>query len=353
MAPNDAQQRSVAGNRAQNETDPLPRKHRKARRLRGMLIAIVTLIAAGVAIWMLAPREFGLFDPPDIADLPDNLDAYLFAQDSSLRPEVARQIVWAGAPGQKTPVALVYLHGFSATAQELRPVPDLVAAWRGANLHFARLTGHGSDGASLAAARVQDWARDVAEAVEIGRQIGDKVVLIGTSTGATLAALAARDASLGPKIDAVVMVSPNFALQNRWAFLLHQPLARHWLPLIAGGDHCTVPANARHQEFWTNCYPTAALLPMAALVAEAGRAEFDRADQPLLLIWSDADQVVDPQASGRALESWGGNVTPMRLQMGPQDDRASHVIAGDILSPGQTVPVAEAINDWVIALFGE
>lgn len=266
---------------------------------------------------------------------------------------ISRRIIWAGRPNVKTPVAIVYLHGFSASSQEIRPVPDLIAAWRGANLYYARLNGHGLDGASMGTAQVTDWAQDVAEAVAIGRRLGEQVVVIGSSTGGTLAALAARDPKLGPQIDGVVLISPNFGLQNRWAFLARLPLARQWLPLIAGRERCFTPVNDQHRQYWTNCYPISAILPMVALVATANRGSFADATQPLLALWSSDDKVVDPAATLRVLESWGGTVTKLPVTMGPGDDPSAHVIAGDILSPGQTAPVATRINGWITQNFGE
>ncbi|WBU58108.1 alpha/beta hydrolase [Paracoccus sediminicola] len=318
-----------------------------------LLTLLVALAGSGALIWMFGPRESGRFNPPEIAELPENLDAYLYQEESGVRPEVSRRIVWAGRTGEKTPVSLVYLHGFSASSEEIRPVPDLIAAWRGANLYFARLSGHGLDGASLGTARVSDWARDVAEAIAIGQRIGEKVVVIGGSTGGTLAVMAARDPKLGRLIDGVVLISPNFGLRNRWAFLARWPLARHWLPLIAGRERCFEPRNEKHREYWTSCYPMTAVLPMVALVAEANGSDFSDVGQPLLAIRSEADEVVDPAATARFLDGWGGEVTDMPISLGPGDDASSHVIAGDILSPGQTAPVATRINGWITQNFGE
>lgn len=349
-----AARKAPAKSRAKRPAAPAPATPKRGRRLMGiLLLPLALLFALILLLWLFGPRESGDFAPPEVAELPEDLDAWLYQQESGVRPEVSRRIVWAGRPGVKTPVALVYLHGFSATSQEIRPVPDLIAAWRGSNLYFARLSGHGLDGASLAEADTSDWARDVAEAVAIGKRIGEKVVLIGTSTGGTLATLAASDPVLGPQIDGVVLVSPNFGLKARGAGLLRQPFARQWLPLLAGRERCIDPVSDRHREFWTGCYPFTSLLPVAALVAEAGDADLSGATQPLLVLWSEADKIVDPEAMKRVLAGWGGGVTEMPLTMGPGDDPSAHVVAGDILSPGQTAPVATRINGWITQNFGE
>ncbi|WBU62668.1 alpha/beta hydrolase [Paracoccus aerodenitrificans] len=340
-----------SGKGGEGRAEPRAPKGRKMLSLSLLLLLAVIVIVA--LIWAFGPRESGRFEPPQIGELPEDLDAYLYQEESGVPPEVSRRIVWAGRTGVRTPVAIVYLHGFSATSQEIRPVPDLIAAWRGANLYFARLNGHGLDGASMGTAHVSDWARDVAEAVAIGRRIGKQVILIGSSTGGTLAAMAARDPQLGRLIDGVVLVSPNFGLKNGWAFLARQPLARHWLPLLGGRERCFEPKNEAHRKFWTTCYPLTAILPMVALVAEATSTGYAEANQPLLALWSRNDQIIDAAAIPRVLESWGGDVTESPVSLGPGDDPSAHVIAGDILSPGQTAPVAARINGWITQNFGE
>ena len=107
------------------------------------------------------------------------LDHDLAASEATvpnLRPDCEKRIVWAGAPGVKTPLVILNIHGFSASPAELRPLPDLVAKELGANIYFARLTGHGQDGDAMAAATFADWTRDVAEAVKVAQLDADLIV---------------------------------------------------------------------------------------------------------------------------------------------------------------------------------
>ena len=189
--------------------------------------------------------------------------------------------------------------------------------------------------------------RDTADAVAVGQRLGRRVVLVGTSTGATLAAEAARDPVLGPQIDAVVMLSANFRVRNRAAGLLRWPFARAWVPLVAGAERCFEPLNDAHAAGWTSCYPTVAALPMAALVARAAQGSYCAATQPLLVIRDPRDAVVDPEAADRALADWAGPVTVRDVTAGQGDDPSAHVIAGAALSPGMTETIAEMIADWV------
>ena len=105
-------------------------------------------------------------------------------QINDIRPGLEKSIIWAGKPHHRTRYAIVYIHGFYASSEELRPVPDRVAAALGANLYFTRLTGHGRGPSAMGEADVGRWMQDLGEALAIGRSIGEKVLIISTSTGA-------------------------------------------------------------------------------------------------------------------------------------------------------------------------
>lgn len=312
---------------------------------RGALIAIVAL----AALWLFGPRE-----PVDIdfaaPDLPTDLDAYLAAHEGNvpgLRAGVAKRIHWAQTPGARTEWAVVYVHGFSATSEEIRPVPDQVAAALGANLHYTRLTGHGQDGAAMAAARIEDWTRDYAEALAVGAAIGRRVLVIATSTGGTLAALGA---SQGTAPDAITFVSPNFGLANPASQLLTAPAARHWLPLLMGEIRRTDVTDPTYLKYWTTDYPVTALLPMAALVKHTYARDFAPAMQPALFLFADADRVVSAARTRDVASRWGGPVSVMPVVVGAGDDPWSHVIAGDIVSPSMTRPTVAMIVGWAQGL---
>ena len=295
---------------------PLPRLRLFLPVIKALSIIAVLALVLGL-VWRFGPREIALLGPVDVAvPAVTELEAWAAATEADVRPGQARQIVWAGAPGLSQDLALVYLHGFSAGAQEIAPVSQQVAAALGANLFITRLTGHGLDGAALAQASAADWWRDTAEALAVGRRLGKKVVLIGTSTGATLVAEAARDPVLGPQIDGAVLISPNFGLKNPLARLLTWPFARLWVPMIAGKQRCFRAWNDLHAQASTTCYPTVALLPVAALIAHAAQSDFRTAHQPALLIWSDMDQVIDPLAVAAAADGWGGPVQSVRVTLG-------------------------------------
>lgn len=262
-----------------------------------------------------------------------------------LRPGCEKHVVWAGDAGVKTAVSLLYIHGFSATGQELRPLPDLVAQGMAANLHFTRLTGHGQDGAAMGRATLADWQRDMAEALDIAATIGDQVIVMGCSTGCTLATLALAD---GAQARAMIYVSPNFGLRNRLVqWLIDLPGVRIWGKYVAGRTREFPPINAANTAYWTTSYPTKAVQPMADALRAVRTADLSRIRTPALFAVNQADQVVDPDKTRAVMARWGGPAQELVITPGPGDDAMGHVMAGDVFSPGQTVPLARRILAWL------
>jgi alpha-beta hydrolase superfamily lysophospholipase len=312
------------------------------------------LILAIAAIWFLTPRE--TMNPAlafEASALPDDLDSWLATREgvfSDIVPGAEKEIIWVGAPGARTPLAIVYIHGFSATKHEIRPVPDNLARDLGANLYFTRLAGHGRTGEAMAQATPEDWMTDMAEALAIGRRLGDRVLLIGTSTGATLVTVALADPAGAADVAGAVLVSPNFRLASAAGIILDLPLARHWGPIVAGPVRGFEPANDGQAKWWTTRYPTAALFPMATLMRHARALDFTAMTVPVLILQSPDDRVVDATESARVAAAWGA---PARLEapaLTAADDPHAHVIAGDILSPNQTAPLTALIADWARGL---
>lgn len=324
-----------------------------ASRKRKLLYLIGLLIGAGGLVFALGPRPFAdtqiLFDE---TTLPDDLDAYLAeteARHTDLRPDNQRRIIWAyPASRARTPLAFVYIHGFSAGPGEIRPMPDMVAKALGANLYFARLRGHGRSGDAMIEGSVQAWMDDFAEAVAIGRRLGERVVIMATSTGATLATIAANRPELMRDVAGLIQISPNYGVQAAGAGLLTIPWAEKLVPLLAGARRSFEPSNALHAQHWTYEYPSLALLPMASLVDLANDVDPSRIEIPSLFIFSPMDSVIDPERVRAMAESWGG--TAEIIEVTDSDDPNNHVIAGDALSPGTTKRLAETAANWISGL---
>lgn len=279
---------------------------------------------------------------------PAALEAWLAAGEAR-HPDIVRgaekTIVWAHADRRRTPLSVVYLHGYTATRQEIAPLCERLAARLGANLFYTRLTGHGRAPDALGKVTGDDWLRDTVEALAIARRLGERVIVVGTSTGGTLALWSA----LQPDADALaalVLISPNLGPKDPKADLLAGPWGAQLQRALIGDEYRWEPANPQQAKYWTWRYPARALVPMMALVKQVRDAPLERIRIPTLVVYSPQDQVVSPQRIEQAYARL--TMEPRRLhRVERSEDRAHHVLAGDILAPGGTAPLLEVMLEFI------
>ena len=101
------------------------------RMIMSSLLALIVVVAAVVTYLHFRPPVLALEREAEIgADVPlgqiETVIAEGEAEAGSIRNGLAKQIVWADpTQEQKTPISVIYVHGFSASAAEVRPLPDL------------------------------------------------------------------------------------------------------------------------------------------------------------------------------------------------------------------------------------
>ena len=326
------------------------------RRFRWFLMnLLLTLIVLGSAIYFFGPREEVNLHPTfDSRKFDEGVQVYFESTESAfddIVPGVEKRVIWQdGFKEQRTPYSVLYIHGFSASSEEIRPVPDLVADALGANLVYTRLKGHGRGGLAMAEGTASSWMQDAAEGLAAARAVGEQVIVISTSTGSTLAAAAALDADLSEDVIGMVFVSPNFGVNNAAAWIPSLPWARKWLPILMGPERDVSGSDPERNKYWSTVYPWEAVVPMSVLVDTVYTLDFSEAWVPALFWFSDDDQVVRPDRTHKIAEDWGALATVKLVTMKPGDDPSAHVIAGRLRSPGQTSTAAEGILDWLKTL---
>ncbi len=312
------------------------------------VLMICFTVGVVILLFLIGPKT--LIDERIRAlELPEDLDEYLKTSESrfsDITPDTEKTIVWVDPEKKaKTSVSIVYIHGFSATRQEVAPLCDIFAQRSGANLFYTRLTGHGRGSLPMGAARVNDWLNDTVEALEIGRQIGEKVIVMSVSTGGTLATwLATREQTRD--VLAYILISPNFMPYKSTARFLNLPWARVLLPRIFGDTYTWEPFNERHGQYWTTSHPIEAVFQMMALVQMVRDSNLGKIRTPTYFFFSTQDRVVNSKESEKIYARFGSPVKK-NIYIENSQDPVNHVIAGDILSPNTTEPIAQAISDFV------
>jgi esterase/lipase len=317
---------------------------------RGLVVVAATAALLGGAAWLTTPPA--LVNAAAWPTLPDDIEAWLadseerVAAQYALIPDTEKRVTWHGEAGTRTAYAVVNLHGFSATRQETAPLAEHVATALGANLFETRLSGHGHTKQPMHEVRAEDWLADAAEALAIGARLGDRIVVIGTSTGGTLA-LAMSNHPAAETVSDIVLISPNIQPGDANAAWRTRPAGPLFARLVAGDTRSWTAYNEQQARYWSTSYPIEAAIEVMRLVDLMNARLPMRLEQNLLVLLSPRDTVVSPEATRQAYEQIDAPRKTL-IEIEDAGDPSNHVLAGDILSPDSTDEVAAMIVDFVL-----
>ncbi len=185
---------------------------------------------------------------------------------AALKPDNQARIVWADSNRKvKTPYSMVYIPGFAASWAEGDPVHKQLAKTFGCNLYLGRTYEHGL--ASPDAMEHMTPARYLAsaeEALAIGRALGDKVIVIGTSAGGMLTlCLAAKH----PDLAGIVLYSPCIAVANPALKLVTGPWGKQIAQGIMRGNHVVITHyKPDRAQYWLTQYHINGLVTLQTML---------------------------------------------------------------------------------------
>ncbi len=186
------------------------------------------------------------------------------------------------------------IHGFTGTPQGLRAWAEaLVDA--GLTVALPRLPGHGTTVEEANQVSWHDWVAEVERALALLREQCDEVVVMGLSMGGTLAIRLAE--VHGEEIAGLVLVNPSLLTKRPDRFLV--PVLRLVKPTWPGiASDIKKPGSV---ELAYDVIPVRAAHQLAALW-KATRADLGRVTQPLLVLRSTEDHVVEPDSARLLLD---------------------------------------------------
>ena len=242
---------------------------------------------------------------PLVPETPAALEAYLKNKELryNVKPNNEARVIWNDdSMRRKTEYAVVYLHGFSASQMEGDPVHRRFAKNFGCNLFLPRLSDHGIDTTETLLLFTGDrfW-NSAKEALAIGQELGEKVILISTSSGGTLALMLA--AKFPDQVHVLINLSPNIALKDPAAFILNDPWGLHIARAVMGGKNREPGFTEEEAKFWNKKYRIESLVQLEELLEASMNPEtFRLISQPTLtLYYYKSEQEQDPQVKVSAM----------------------------------------------------
>ena len=276
------------------------------------LASVLLAIASIALVWLLWPRpkvEVVAGDVPHVANALEFRDARLAeSRAAEVPPSNTEKLVLHRSGGSE--VVFLYIHGFSASRGEGELVVDTLAREWSANAWYLRLPGHGGPGQGLADSPAQDYFDTVTQALGMARRLGDKTVVIATSTGASLAIWAA--ATHPEYVDAIILASPLVDYADPTVSLLLSSHQAEWIGHQVLGEIRDVrwvkdPQKRKvsgYDDRWTWRYPTRALINLEDVRRITAEPELQsKVGQPSLMLVYDKDpENRDPTVSVDAAE---------------------------------------------------
>ena len=285
--------------------------------LRGFAIFFLLL----GALYLVGPRV----ETPELNESPVSVPSDLMSLErwitekenalGNVRSGNASQIIFNDSVPKKTKFSVLYLHGFTASGREGEPVHRDIAKALGANLYIPRLYGHGLEETEpMLGFNNEDFWESGKEALAVAKQLGEKVIVLGTSHGGSLSLSLATD----PDIAALCLFGPNIAVYDPKAKLLSKPWGLQIARLVKGGNcHHMVTSNEEKKNYWTTKARLESLIHMQKFLdVKMRKATFKKVQAPVFLGYyykndSLQDQVVSVPAM---LEMYDQLGTPQHLK---------------------------------------
>ncbi|HVI49384.1 MAG TPA: alpha/beta fold hydrolase [Chitinophaga sp.] len=317
---------------------------------------LLIVIASLAVVYIVGPRPARPVYSNDVPVVPaagPALEQFISAREAQhqLKPDNQARVIWFDSAFRKTPYSIVYLHGFSASQEEGNPIHRDFAKRFGCNMYLSRLDGHGVDTSDpLLQTTAEGLWRDAKEALRIGKALGDKVIIMGTSTGATLGLKLA--AAFPDDVYALINMSPNIAINDKLAFLANDPWGLQLARFVSKGNfRDSKDTNAVRAQYWNTRYRLEAVVQLENLLESTMvPATFHQVHQPVLnLYYYKDEQHQDPTVRVSAILAMEKELgTPDSLKEAIAIPNAGAHVIGCYLTAHDLPAVKNAVADFAI-----
>jgi len=295
-----------------------------------------SLIITLISIILLPYQSFAQEDITKIRLM--NLDTYISKKEATiegLKSNNAAKIIWASKYAQKkSPLAFVYLHGFGASQREGEPIMSTLSKKFQANVYMSRLAEHGiyRDN-TFEYLTPENYMASAQEAINIGKQLGEQVIIVSTSTGGTLGlTIAANDAD----IKGVILYSPFIDVKDQSSADIVLPGAKEKFIEMTGSEMRLQERPEEEAKFWSTNYHVNGYIALITMLKNNMTPEtFTKVKCPVFLAYyykneKEQDQVVSVAAMQTMYDQLGTAIDKKYKKAFPES--GNHVIGCDLRS---------------------
>ncbi len=278
------------------------------------------------------------------------LDSILAVKEKAFetKPNNESRIIWAdSSKKEKTKYCLLYLHGFSASATEADPVHVRIAKKMGYNLYLPRLQSHGLKDTlhTFEDLTAENYFSSAKEAFAIAKLLGEKVILLSTSTGGTLSLMLA--AQYPNDVAAQVLLSPNIEIFDDNAKVLNDHWGASIAKLIKGTDTLySSRQDTLYKKYWNHRYSMQGAIALESLIESSMTAEtFKKVTTPTcLMYYYKNEEEQDKVVKVTAMKSMMEQIASVKKEQYAIPNAGNHVIGSYIISKDYENVAAKAIS---------
>lgn len=284
--------------------------------------------------------------------LPDNFEKFYkekleISKSKGARPGNEERLVRYSQG--KTPIAILYIHGFGASRAEGEYVTDRVAKEFKANTYYVRLPGHGTNMDDHRDTGFAEYLKTAEDSFLMMEQLGEKTVIMGTSMGGLLTTYLAS--KYPEKISAIILASPYYDFKDKSGNLYNFIWGRSFVDAVIGDiRRNTKDPDDPSFDYWYRDQYYAAIQNLNDLKRVIGTNEvFEKVTVPVLMFYyykseEDQDTSADVSRMLEVFEIFGKASKPHPLNKKVQVSDGAHVLLSEYVASDKELIIREAID---------
>lgn len=238
----------------------------------------------------------------------------------------------------KTPIAILYIHGFGASRAEGEYVIDRIAADFKANTYYLRLPGHGTNIEDQRDTHFENYLKTAEDTLLMMETLGDKVIVVGTSMGGLLSTYLAS--KYPDKITGIILASPFYEFKDKSGNIYAFNWGKHLVDAAYGDlrkNKNQDPNDPAFKYWYRNQYYASVqnLSDLKRIIANSD--VYEKVSVPVLMFYyyksaEDQDTSADVAKMLEVFEEFGRASQPNPLNKKVQITDGAHVLLSEFVS---------------------